>query len=64
MLARSYLEDVGELTLTDPVPVHDDPVGLVATGRLVEHGQVLLDLGEQGSGDVRRFQGGSRYIRG
>merc|ERR1719150_3387297 len=35
------LEDVGELALTHPVPVHDDPMGLVAACALVEHHQVL-----------------------
>ena len=35
---------MGELALADPVPVHDDPVGLVAPGALVEHHQVLLNL--------------------
>ena len=33
-----------ELSLADPVPVHDDPVGLVAPGALVEHHQVLFHL--------------------
>ena len=33
-----------ELSLTDTVPVHDDPVRLVASGALVEHHQVLLNL--------------------
>ena len=41
------LQDVGELALAHPVPVHDDPVGLVATSALVEHDQVLLDHGAQ-----------------
>ena len=38
------LEDVRELALADAVPVHDDPVGLVAARALVEHHQVLFDL--------------------
>ena len=38
------LKHMWELALTDAVPVHDDPVGLVAPGALVEHGQVLLHL--------------------
>ena len=38
------LKHMWELSLTDAVPVHDDPVGLVAPGALVEHGQVLLHL--------------------
>ena len=38
------LKHMWELSLTDTVPVHDDPVGLVAPGALVEHGQVLLHL--------------------
>ena len=33
-----------ELALADSVPVHDDPVGLVAPRALVEHHQVLLNL--------------------
>ena len=33
-----------ELALADSIPVHDDPVGLVAPGALVEHHQVLLNL--------------------
>ena len=33
-----------ELSLADSVSVHDDPVGLVAAGALVEHHQVLLHL--------------------
>ena len=44
---RSYLEDVGELTLAVPVLVHDDPVGLAATFTLVEHDQMLFDLGDR-----------------
>ena len=35
------LQDVGELSLAHPVPVHDDPVGLVASRALVKHDQVL-----------------------
>ena len=35
------LEDVGELALAHPVPVHDDPVGLVAASAFVEHHEVL-----------------------
>ena len=35
------LEDVGELALAHPVPVHDDPVGLVAACALVEHHQMF-----------------------
>ena len=41
------LKHMWELSLTDAVPVHDDPVGLVAAGALVEHHQVLLDHGAQ-----------------
>ena len=36
------LENVHKLTLGHPVPVDDDPVGLVAAGGLVEHDEVLL----------------------
>ena len=32
-----------ELSLADPISVDDDPVGLEAPGRLVEHHQMLLD---------------------
>ena len=39
------LQDVCELALADAVPVHDDPVRLVAARALVEHHQVLVDLG-------------------
>ena len=38
------LQDVCELALADAVPVHDDPVRLVAARALVEHHQVLFDL--------------------
>ena len=38
------LEHVCELALADAVPVHDDPVRLVAARALVEHHQVLFDL--------------------
>ena len=38
------LENMHELTLTDTVPVDDDPVRFVASGGLVEHHQVLLHL--------------------
>ena len=41
------LEDLQELALADPVPVDDDPVGLVPSRRLVEHHEVLLDHGAQ-----------------
>ena len=41
------LQDVCELALADAVAIHDDPVGLVAPGALVEHHQVLLDHSAQ-----------------
>ena len=41
------LENMHKLTLRHPVPVDDDPVGLVAAGGLVEHDEVLLDHGAQ-----------------
>ena len=34
-----------ELSLADTIPVHDDSVGLEASGRLVEHHEVLLHHG-------------------
>ena len=46
------LEHVCELTLADPVPVHDDAVGLVAAGALVEHHEVLPHHGRQVLDDV------------
>ena len=46
------LEHVCELTLADPVPVHNDPVGLVATRALVEHHEVLPHHGGQVLNDV------------
>ena len=39
--SQLVLQDVGELSLAHPVPVHDDPVGLVATSAFVEHHEVL-----------------------
>ena len=46
------LQDVCELALADAVPVHDDPVRLVAAGALVEHHEVLPHHGRQVLDDV------------
>ena len=46
------LQDVCELALADAVPVHDDPVRLVAARALVEHHEVLPHHGGQVLDDV------------
>ena len=44
-IRSGYLKHMRELSFRDAVPVHDDPVRLVAARALVEHHQVLFDLG-------------------
>ena len=39
--SQLVLENMAELSLTDTVPVHDDPVRLVAACALVEHHEML-----------------------
>ena len=46
------LQDVCELALADAVPVHDDPVRLVAARALVEHHEMLPHHGRQVLDDV------------
>ena len=43
-IRSGYLKHMRELSFRDAVPVHDDPVRLVAARALVEHHQVLFDL--------------------
>ena len=49
------LQHVGELALADAVPVHDDPVRLVAACALVEHNQVLSHHLGQVLGHIIRY---------